>query len=180
MSDLARNEDIRIAQVLEVMGIIFADPRTKVDVACEKVGIKPSTYYYWVRKDPEALRAVREFLAETQKVELAFLSAAVSEINMELAATAMSENTEAADRLRIAKYLSNEAEKLQRVYQVTGGSEEAAEFLKDGPKLEKHSSRFASMTVAEDGDGKVKVDFYREDTVIDGDVAEFDSLDEPE
>lgn len=178
MSDLAKNKDVRVAQVLEVMSLVFADPETRVDDACEKVGIAPSTYYYWVKKDPEALRAVREFLAETQKVELAFLSAAVTKINMNLATTAMSNDTEPADRLRIAKYLSNEAEKLQRTYQVTGGSEGAAEFLRDGPKLEKKSSRFASMSVTPDGDG-VTVDFYREDDIIDGDISGTDPLDEP-
>lgn len=180
MSNLVESETVRTAQVLEVMGIVFANPEIGIRNACDKVGIKVSTYYYWIKKDPDALHAVREFLAETQKVELAFLSAAVTEINMRLAQTAMNDSTEAADRLRIAKYLTSEAEKLQRTYQVTGGSEEAAEFLKDGPQLESKPSRFASMTVQPEDDGTLKVDFYREDTVIDGDVSEADTLDEPE
>jgi hypothetical protein len=168
----------RTTQVLEVMGLIFQDASITVEDACETIGIPPSTYYYWVKKDPDALRAVREYLAETQKLELAFLSAAITKINIGLARKAMSDDTEMADRLRAAKYLSGEAEKLQRVYQVTAGGEEAAEFLRDGPQLVNKKSRFASMSVTEE-EGSVKVDFFRDDAVIEGvDVTEV--LDEPD
>lgn len=183
MSELAPTptEIKRTTQVLQVMQLTFEDPQKKIEDACEEVGIAPRTYYYWVKRDPDALRAVREFLAETQKVELSFLSAAVTKINMQLANVALNNETEPADRLKIAKYLSAEAEKLQRTYQVTAGSEDAAEFLKEGPQLTKQTSRFASMQVTSEDNGSLKVDFYRSDDVIDvPDLDEIDPLDEPE
>lgn len=178
-SEPTTKEIVRTTQVLEVMGLLFSNEKITVQNACDQIGIKIDNYYYWVRREPDALKAVREYLAETQKYELSVLSAAVTQINLGLVETALNDDTEAADKLRIAKYLSAEAEKLQRIYQVVGGSEEAAEFLKSGPELSKKESRFASMAVTQEDDGAVKVDFYREDTIIEG-VEVDESLDKPD
>jgi hypothetical protein len=169
----------RTTQVMEVLAIMFSNPKLTVEQACDTVGINKDTYYYWLRKDPDALRAVKDFLADTQRDELAYLSAAITKIHLQLARKALSDDTETADRLKIVKYLSSEAEKLQRIYQVTSGGDDAAEFLKDGPQLTKQKSKFASMTVTENSEGGVNVDFYRDSDIIEG-IELAEPLDEPD
>jgi hypothetical protein len=169
----------RISQVMQVLAIMFENPRLTVQEACDSVGIERSAYYRWLRKDPESLRAVKDFLADTQRDELAYLSAAMSEINTALARKALNDDTDISERLKIAKYLSVEAEKLQRTYQVTSGGEDAAEFLRDGPQMVKQKSKFASITVSQDDDGDVEVSLYRDEAIIDG-VEFTDALDEPD
>jgi len=174
MSEPSAIEVKRTTQVVDVMALIFADPSITVEKACDAIGITTSTYYAWVQKAPESLRVVKDFLADVQRRELAYLSAAVSNINIALAKKALVDDTETADRLRIAKYLSAEAEKLQRIYQVNSGGEDAADFLRDGPQVRTKQSRFASINVSPDGEG-VNVEIFKEDDVIDGEL-----LDEPE
>jgi transposase-like protein len=169
----------RTTEVMQVLAIIFARPQTTIQEACDEVGIHKNTYYHWIRKNPESLRVVKDFLADVQRDELVYLSAAMSEVNTLLARKALSDETDVAERLKIAKYLSGEAEKLQRTYQVTSGGEDAAEFLKDGPQVVTQKSKFASITVSQDDKGDVEVGLYRNDIIIDG-IEVSDPLDEPD
>jgi hypothetical protein len=166
----------RTTEVISVLAIIFENPKVTVQQACDIVGIPKTTYYEWIRKEPESLRVIKDFLADSQREELALLSASISKINVSLAEMALKDDVEVAERLKIAKYLSGEAEKLQRIYQVTSGGEDAAEFLRDGPRVTKQKSKFASFTVDSNDDGCVEVSLYRDRDIIDI----TDSLDEPD
>lgn len=157
----------RIAQTVQVMGLLMQNPEMTREDACQQAGITPRTYRDWLQSGDETIEALRGFLTMTQRETLFELSQARMKIIQLLIRDALDPLTASKDRVLIEKRLDEIAQELQRVHHATPGIEEDAnQFLKEGPKIEKQRSRLASVDVERTKDG-VTVHVFEERDVID-------------
>ena len=159
---------VRKSQALQVLIERMNDPHLSTEEACQRVGISSQVYRDWMHQDPDALVALRNFIAAMQLEQLFNIEMTWPVIVEELLKSASASGTKTKDRVQATKLLERFKDDLERSYNAQPGAEEDAHgFLKDGPKLSKKLSRMASVEVEPTQQGGVRVDISSYQDVID-------------
>lgn len=164
------NEDTRlkrVAQTVQVLGMLMINPEMSQQAACDEVGIDPRTFRNWLHSGDNTIETLRGFLTMTQREMLTELSVARMQIVRLLIKDALDPLTPAKDRVTLERRLDEIANELQRIHHATPGVEEGAnKFLKEGPLIEKQRSKLATVDVERTEEG-VTLHVYEEQDVID-------------
>lgn len=176
----AQSQMLRISQCISVMFTLYEKPELSEREACEIVGISPDVYREWLRREPEAINSLRNFIAETQRDLLFQLSIARNTGVGHLINAVVDKETGVKARISALAYLDKVREELEKSHHAQPGVEEEAHgFLKTGPQLTSGKSRLASLEVSRTEDG-ITVNIFKEDPVIDQELrlAEEDNQDQ--
>lgn len=153
---------MRISQAAQVMILIFENPRLSVDAACRQVGITRQQYAYWVRKGSDSIEAIRELIGHQQREMLVDIAVARKAGVEMLIKDAIDPLVAGKDRVVILKYLDEVQDELERIHHAKPGiEEEAVEFLRQGPILEKKRSRLAQLDLERTADG-ITISIYED------------------
>jgi hypothetical protein len=159
---------VRASQAAQVLIMLAGNTRMTRAEACEKVGISETQYDTWIRKDPDALSVIRQFIVQMQRMQLFEIEQAWTIGLSELIADAISKNTRTKDRVLALKFLDNQKLRLEKALSAAPGVEDKAhQFLKEGPTLQRIKSRMASIDVQPSETG-VAINISRYDDIIDG------------
>jgi len=146
---LATINDIRKHRAMYNILIETMDhPDKSIEDICKEHKVKTDTFRRWVRKSPDMLDALREYIDESQRSSLVELEIAWTRGVSELAKLAASPNLKPKDRVTVMKLLHTLRAEYETQYHAAPGIEEEAHaFLKQGMELQKIPSRMASITV---------------------------------
>lgn len=148
----------KVSQAMQVFNYLLANPKSTQKKACEKFGITPDAYRFWITQSEEALNAFRLMLKEVQRSELASIISGREHVLERIIADGLNPYTDPAARLNIHKYLAEQSDDLlerQRVLDT-----DLAKSLLSGPELELGQSRFGAsfdVTMRDDGSLNVKI-----------------------
>jgi len=164
---------IKESNAIQVLLFMLDDPKLTEVVVCEKVGITPDIYRFWIRRNPDALDAIRQFIVESQRTQLFELETNWPKAVSELVLDAVDGSTKTKDRISAMKLLREIKEDLERTHHTQPGVEdEAHQFLKEGPKLTRVKSRMASVEVEPTASGGLRVEVSRYSDLIDSHLEE--------
>ena len=161
-----KNESLE--KTIEVLQLQFEDPTRTITGLCLHVGIPRYQYYRYLREGTEIVEALRLLIMQSKRVELATISSSRHRILENLVDEAL-ETKDITEMVKTLEYLDTHEKELQNDVGATPGLEDdAREFLKHGPKIQKQESKFASIRVSEDDDGEPVIDIYKQHDVIEG------------
>lgn len=154
MEEYTTTQLAKISQAQQVLTLLFYDPTLTVEHACEVAGITVRQYRYWLSHGGEAINSTRDLIDAQQRELISDIAIAKGKIVQLLIQDALNPLTKPLDRKSILETLDNILNEYQTIYNVRPGiEEEAQEFLRQGPKIEKKESRFASIEVEETDSG---------------------------
>lgn len=164
---------VKESNAIQVLLYLLDNPKLNETQACAEVGITPEAYRYWIRRNPDAMDAVRQFILETQRTQLFEIETSWPRAVSELVLDAVDTSTKTKDRISAMKLLREIKEDLERTHHTQPGVEdEAHQFLKEGPKLTKVKSRMASVEVEPTASGGLRVEVSRYSDLIDSHLSE--------
>jgi hypothetical protein len=164
----------RIAQALEVMRMMAnGTPRAE---ACEKVGIAPKVYEYWIARSEEAVDALRRVNNEVQRAQIEMILISQKQALEKLLQEVVTDDLATRDRLAIMAYLDRKLDVLSRIHNAQGQNEDAAAAYLTGPQLIPGQSRLrgATVNVSPRPDGSVDITTYKDGEVVEGQFVERD------
>jgi len=165
-------EQARIAQCQKVLLLLFLDPRLSINKACEQVGISYDQYRYWLIRGDTAINDTRELIDAQQRELISEIAVAKGKVIRMLIDDATNVLTKPLERKALYETIDEALNELQTLYNVRPGIEEDAQaFLKEGPSIEKKTSRFASIDI-EETEGGFRIGINEEKTILDGESKE--------
>lgn len=158
----------RQATAFEVLSLIYTQGYTK-EKACEEVGISVRSYDYWIANDPEFIPALRLFIDQLERANLANLNATKYEAFRMFLNDLTDPTIHVRDRIAIWKsVVEPELERLTREHHAVPGAEERAhDVLAQLPDLSTAKSRVASISILPDDLGGIQVNIDKLIEVID-------------
>lgn len=164
---------VKESTAIRVLLLMLDQPKLSEEDACNQIGITPDQYRFWIRRDPDALDAVRQFIVESQRTQLFQIEMAWPQAVGELIEDATATGTKTKDRIGAMKLLREIKEDLERTHHTQPGVEdEAHTFLKKGPKLQSIPSRMASVEVEPTPTGGLHIEVSHYSDVIDSRLSE--------
>lgn len=159
-----------VAQAQQVLLLLFLNPKMSVAEACRQTNITVDKYRYWLAKGEDVINRTRELIENQQRVLISEIATTRIAIIHQMMKDATDELTKPLERAKLFEVLSAELEELQAIYNVRPGIEQdAQEYLKRGPKIEKQESRFASIDI-EETDSGFRIGLNESKDIIDVDV----------
>ena len=172
MEELTVLQQSKIAQTQQVLMLLFYEPKLKITDACERIGIEPHVYRYWLSHGGDSINVVRSFIDQQQRELVSEIAIAKGRSIRMMIDEATNVLTKPLERKALFESLSQELDELQTVYNVRPGIEEEAQaFLKKGPTIEKKRSRFASIDI-EETDSGFRIGLNEDKDIVDGEIIE--------
>jgi hypothetical protein len=129
---------------MEVYYLLKSDQELTQEQACERIGITPKVYRFWIAESRDALKAFNNAVDEVSRQELAHLLVIREFVQLKLIKDALNDMTDPATRLQIYKFFVDRTETLHEQYRYIEDLE--TEGLLKGPKLIPGESKFAPGT----------------------------------
>lgn len=150
MEQFTDTQLVKVSLAQQVLTLLFYEPTLTVERACEIAGISLRQYRYWLSHGGEAIGNTRDLIDRQQRELISDIAVAKGKIIQLLIKDATSPLAKPLERKAILETLDVILNEYQTIYNVRPGiEEEAQEFLKHGPTIEKKESRFASIEVEE-------------------------------
>lgn len=145
----------------------FEDPDATITDLCKEAGLDRRQYYRKLAEGKEIIDTLRSLMMQSKRIELARIATSKHKILDRVVEEALA--ADSVDELvKAMRYLDEHEDKLQDDLGARPGIEDDAQrFLRRGPKVIQHESRFASIRIKEDEDGVVQMDLMKENNVID-------------
>ena len=140
----AISEAVRIDQVLQVWGLLEANPKITQKEACEKVGMDVRTYRRWIVEAEPILDEFRNAIMGVRRMELMRIMAARESILAAVIKDGLDKFTDPATRLEIHRYIVEHGDDLLESVHATDSAK--AGFLQ-GPELYEAESKFSSHEI---------------------------------
>jgi len=161
-------QDENLQKAIEVLQLKFEDPTKSIKELCEDTGITRKTYYAKLDEGKLIIETLRNLITKSKRIQLATIAVGKHEILDRMIKEALDSNN-LDELVKVNKYLDEHAENLQDDLGAKPGLEDdAQDFLKKGPSIEKQESKFASIRIGKDEDGEPTIDIYKQHDVLDG------------
>lgn len=170
MEEFTDTQLAKISQAQQILALLFYEPSLTVERACEMVGISVRQYRYWLSHGGDAINSTRDLIDKQQRELISDIAIAKGKIIQMLIQDALNPLTKPLERKSILEALDVILNEYQTIYNVRPGIEEEAQaFLKQGPKISKKESRFASIDV-EETDSGFRIGLNENQKIIDVDT----------
>lgn len=153
---LPESEAVRVAKALQIFHLL-SDGYT-VDDACEKVGFTKRQYYYWIRRSDQTIDAIRHYIAESERGQLAQITAA-RQLAIDRIIEQLEFETELEGLIKADQHLHFIQRELEDRHGAHGIDDTSAkEFLLQGPQTRTETSRLFNIAPREDGSIDIRVE----------------------
>lgn len=137
----------RVEAALQVLQMLTVNPKMTQKQACDKVGITPEMYRFWISQNDDAIRVFRDVISQVEREELVTAITARAQIFNKLVKDALASYTDPISRLEIFKFIVQHSEQMLSNQRVVDN--ESVRGLLSGPDLSPGESRLSSRNTLE-------------------------------
>lgn len=160
-------KDKDLAKTIQVLSMRFENPEATITDLCKEVDLDRRQYYRKLAAGNEIVDVLRKLIMQSKRLELARIATSRHKVLEKLVTNAI-KSDDIDELVKAMRYLDEHEDTLQDDLGAKPGIEDDAhQFLRQGPKITKQESRFASIRVSKDEDGSARIDLMEENDVID-------------